>query len=141
MRDSFDVKSRMGENAGVWFFKVLSGLLIILILFFHLVINHLIVEGGLLSYADVVKYYQTWIVPIMEIFFLIFVVSHALIGLRSILLDLHPGNISLKWINRGLVLLGVVTIVYGTWLVFVIVGRGMNPEIQFRRAIQSQKFC
>jgi succinate dehydrogenase hydrophobic anchor subunit len=28
----------------------------------------------------------------MEIFFLIFVISHALVGLRSILLDLNPSN-------------------------------------------------
>jgi len=124
MRDGFDVKSRMGENAGFWFFKVLSGFLIILVLIFHLVINHLIVDGGLLLYADVVKYYQTWIVPVMEVFFLIFVVSHSLIGLRSILLDLHPGNTGLKWMNRGLLLLGVIAIMYGTWLVFVIVARG-----------------
>jgi succinate dehydrogenase hydrophobic anchor subunit len=123
MRDGFDVKARMGENAGFWFFKVMSGFLIILVLFFHLVINHLIVDGGLLSYADVVKYYQTWIVPVMEIFFLIFVVSHALIGLRSILLDLHPGNAALKWMNRGLLTLGILAIVYGTWLVIVIASR------------------
>jgi len=120
MQDGFDVKSRMGESAGVWFFKVASGGLIILVLFIHLVVNHLIVEGGLLTYSDVVKYYQTWIVPVMEVFFLIFVVSHSLLGLRSILLDLHPGNTALKWMNRGLLLLGVIAIVYGIWLVFVI---------------------
>ena len=124
MHDGFDVKSRMGESAGVWFFKVASGGLIILVLFIHLVINHLIVEGGLLKYADVVRYYQTWIVPVMEVFFLIFVVSHSLIGLRSVLLDLHPSNQVLKWLNRGLVILGSIAIIYGTWLVIVIVGRG-----------------
>jgi len=124
MHDGFDVKSRMGESAGVWFFKVASGGLIILVLFIHLVINHLIVEGGLLKYADVVRYYQTWIVPIMEVFFLVFVVSHSLIGLRSVLLDLHPSNQVLKWLNRGLVILGSIAIIYGTWLVIVIVGRG-----------------
>jgi len=124
MRDGFDVKSRMGENAGFWFFKVLSGFLIILILIFHLIVNHLIVEGGLLSYADVVKYYQTWIVPVMEVFFLVFVVSHSLIGLRSVLLDLHPGKTTLKRLNRGFMIFGIIAIVYGTWLVFVITARG-----------------
>ncbi|MHB8132739.1 MAG: succinate dehydrogenase/fumarate reductase transmembrane subunit [Anaerolineaceae bacterium] len=124
MHDGFDVKSRMGESAGAWFFKVASGGLIILVLFIHLVINHLIVEGGLLKYADVVKYYQTWIVPFMEVFFLVFVVSHSLIGLRSVLLDLHPSNQVLRWLNRGLVVIGCAAIIYGTWLVIVIVGRG-----------------
>jgi len=124
MRDGFDVTPRSGEGAGLWFIKILTGFLVILILLIHLVVNHLIVEGGLLSYADVVQYYQKAIVPIMEIAFLIFVVSHALIGLRTILLDLHPSNMVLRIINYGLLLIGITSIVYGTWLVMVIVGRG-----------------
>ncbi len=124
MRDGFDVTPRSGEGAGLWFIKILTGFLVILILLIHLVVNHLIVEGGLLSYADVVQYYQKAIVPIMEIAFLIFVVSHALIGLRTILLDLHPSNMVLRIINYGLLLLGITSIVYGTWLVLVIVGKG-----------------
>ncbi len=124
MKDGFDVTSRMGEGAGLWFLKVLTGFLVIIVMVIHLIVNHLIVAGGLLSYADVVQYYQKAIVPIMEIAFLIFVVTHALIGLRSVLLDLHPSNIFLKWINYGLGVLGTVSIVYGVWLVLVIVGRG-----------------
>ncbi len=124
MKDGFDVTSRMGEGAGLWFLKVLTGFLVIIVMVIHLIVNHLIVAGGLLSYADVVQYYQKAIVPIMEIAFLIFVVTHALIGLRSVLLDLHPSNIFLKWINYGLGVLGVGSIVYGVWLVLVIVGRG-----------------
>jgi len=124
MRDGFDVTPRSGEGAGIWFLKIITGFLVILILLIHLVVNHLIVEGGLLSYADVVQYYQIAIVPIMEVFFLVFVVTHALLGLRSVLLDLHPSNKMLKVINSGLISLGVVSIVYGTWLVIVIAGRG-----------------
>jgi succinate dehydrogenase hydrophobic anchor subunit len=60
----------------------------------------------------------------MEIAFLIFVVVHALIGLRSVLLDLHPSNKVLRLMNYGLGLLGVVSIAYGIWLVAVIAGRG-----------------
>jgi succinate dehydrogenase / fumarate reductase membrane anchor subunit len=60
----------------------------------------------------------------MEIVFLIFVVTHALIGLRSVLLDLRPSNILLQWINYGLGVLGIGSIAYGVWLVLVIVGRG-----------------
>jgi succinate dehydrogenase / fumarate reductase membrane anchor subunit len=124
MRDGFDVTPRSGEGAGIWFIKIISGFLIIVILLIHLVVNHLIVEGGLLSYADVVQYYQKAIVPFMEIFFLIFVVVHSLLGLRSVLLDLHPSNKMLKVINYGLISLGTVSIVYGIWLVIVIVSRG-----------------
>ncbi|MAT42484.1 MAG: hypothetical protein CL609_09095 [Anaerolineaceae bacterium] len=124
MRDGFNTSPRSGEGAGLWFLKILSGLLIILVLMIHLVVNHLIVEGGLLSYADVVAYYQTWIVPIMEVFFLVFVVGHAMMGLRSVLMDLRPSNKMLKVINWVLTLVGVTAIVYGTWLVIIITQRG-----------------
>ena len=124
MRDGFDVTPRSGEGAGLWFLKILTGFLVILVLIIHLIVNHLIVEGGLLTYNDVVRYYQIAIIPIMEIAFLIFVVVHALIGLRSVLLDLHPSNKLLRLMNYGLGLLGVVSIAYGIWLVAVIAGRG-----------------
>jgi len=124
MRDGFDVTPRSGEGAGLWFLKILTGFLVIVVLMIHLIVNHLIVEGGLLTYADVVRYYQNPIIPIMEIAFLIFVVTHALMGLRSVLLDLHPANNVLRLINYGLVVLGVGSIAYGIWLVLVIVGRG-----------------
>jgi succinate dehydrogenase hydrophobic anchor subunit len=124
MRDGFDVTPRSGEGAGLWFLKILPGFLVIFVLIIHLIVNHLIVEGGLLTYADVVRYYQNPIIPIMEIAFLIFVVTHALMGLRSVLLDLHPSNKVLRLINYGLVVLGVGSIAYGTWLILVIVGRG-----------------
>jgi succinate dehydrogenase / fumarate reductase membrane anchor subunit len=124
MRDGFDVTPRSGEGAGLWFLKILTGFLVIVVLIIHLIVNHLIVEGGLLTYADVGRYYQNPIIPIMEIAFLIFVVTHALMGLRSVLLDLHPSNKVLRLINYGLVVLGVGSIAYGTWLILVIVGRG-----------------
>jgi succinate dehydrogenase / fumarate reductase membrane anchor subunit len=124
MRDGFDVTPRSGEGAGLWFLKILTGFLVIIVLIIHLIVNHLIVEGGLLTYADVVRYYQNPIIPIMEIAFLIYVVTHALMGLRSVLLDLHPSNKVLRLINYGLVVLGVGSIAYGTWLILVIVGRG-----------------
>jgi len=48
------------------------------------------------------------------------VVSHSLIGLRSIVLDLKPSRSLLKGINWVFGIVGVVAIVYGIWLVFQI---------------------
>lgn len=124
MKDGLNVTSRLGESAGLWLIKILTGFLVIVVLVIHLIVNHLIVPGGLLSYADIVLYYQNPIIPIMEIAFLIFVVTHALIGLRSVLLDLQPSNTVLKWINYGLVMLGFGSIAYGIWLILVITSRG-----------------
>jgi succinate dehydrogenase hydrophobic anchor subunit len=111
------------EGAWLWLFKIVAGLLIFVILGVHFVINHLVAPNGLLSYADVVAYFNNpWVVA-MEIFFLVFVVSHALVGMRSILLDLNPSSRTLRLADIFMVLLGSVSIVYGIWLALTIASR------------------
>jgi succinate dehydrogenase hydrophobic anchor subunit len=56
----------------------------------------------------------------MEVIFLAFVVSHALVGLRSILLDLNPSDRLLKVVDVLFWLAGSGFIVYGIWLVIEI---------------------
>jgi succinate dehydrogenase / fumarate reductase membrane anchor subunit len=115
---------KTGETFWLWFLKIITGLFIILLLLIHFVVNHFVAEGGLLTYADVVAYYRIPIIPIMEIAFLIIVVSHALIGLRSIILDLRPSRQTLTAINWLFVVIGIVSVVYGIWLIQVIVAKG-----------------
>jgi len=116
--------TRSGENTWLWLLKILTGILLVILLGIHLVVNHFVSENGLLTYADVVAYYQNPIIPIMEICFLAAVVSHSLIGLRGIILDLNPSRSLLKIIDVVLVLGGVSVVIYGIWLVTVIVSRG-----------------
>ena len=112
------------EGAWLWLYKIVAGLLIVVLLGVHFIVNHLVAPEGLLTYQEVVRYYTHPIVPIMEIAFLVFVVSHALVGLRSILLDLNPSEKLLKFLDGILVLVGVGAITYGIWLILVIVQRG-----------------
>lgn len=112
------------EGAWLWLLKIIAGLLIVIVLGIHFWVNHLVAPGGLLSYSDVLAYYQNPIIPIMEIIFLVFVVTHALLGLRSILLDLNPKQSVLRWMNTGLLLLGIIAIGYGSWLIFFVVAKG-----------------
>jgi succinate dehydrogenase hydrophobic anchor subunit len=116
---------RMREGAGLWMFKLFAGLMIVALLGIHYVVNHLVSPTGLLSYDDVIRYYQNPIIPIMEAFFLVFVVTHALVGMRGIVLDLNPSDRVLKWLDGFLFLLGSVSIVYGIWLILVIVSKGL----------------
>lgn len=116
--------TRSGENTWLWLLKILTGIFLIVLLGIHLVVNHFVSENGLLTYADVVAYYQNPIIPIMEICFLAAVVAHSLIGLRGIILDLNPSRSLLKIIDVVLVLGGVSVVIYGIWLVTVIVSRG-----------------
>lgn len=120
----FQSPSLKKEGAALWILKVLSGVLIIVILGVHLVINHLVAPGGLLTYSDILAYYQNPIIPIMEIAFIVLVVPHCLLGIRSVLVDLDPKPQVLKIIDRILQVLGLATIVYGVWLILLLVSRG-----------------
>ena len=116
--------SKPQEKTGLWLIKIFSGALVFIVLGILLVVNHLVAPEGLLTYTDILRYYASPIVPIMEIAFLVVVVSHALTGFRSILLDLNlPGGVQ-RIIDYVLVAAGMAAIIYGTWLVLVVVSRG-----------------
>ncbi|MEI7990781.1 MAG: hypothetical protein WCI88_17265 [Chloroflexota bacterium] len=112
------------EAAGSWFIKLITGALVIIVLAIHFMVNHALAPNGLLSYAEVIQYFQNPIIPIMEGIFLIVVVSHALLGLRGILLDLNPSRSVLRVLDAILVIVGVVAVVYGVWLLGAIVALG-----------------
>lgn len=112
------------EGTGRWLIKIIAGLLVVVFLGIHFVVNHLVAPGGLLTYADIVRYYQNPFVVFMEISFLIVVVAHSFLGLRSILLDLNPSQAVLRWINTVLFITGTAAVVYGAWLALTIADRG-----------------
>ncbi len=111
---------RPGENVWLWLFKIVSGVLIVVILIIHFVVNHTIAQGGLLTWADVVNYYHNPIVPIMEGLFVVLVVPHARIGLRGILLDVRPSRTLLRFTDALMLIVGTVAVVYGLWLLYTI---------------------
>lgn len=111
------------EKSRLWFVKVLAGLLIIFFMTLHMIVNHLVAPEGLLSYQDVLNYYQNPIIPIIEILFLITVITHCLLGLRSIILDLNPAAGLMKKLDVGLLLLGLISAIYGILLVIIITSR------------------
>jgi succinate dehydrogenase hydrophobic anchor subunit len=117
--------SRPKHNEGVWLWllKIIAGLLVIIVLGIHFVINHAVAPGGLLTYEDVIRYYKVPIVPIMEIFFLVVVVAHALLGFRGIILDLNPVPKLRRVMDWIFGIAGIIAVVYGSWLVIVLAGR------------------
>ncbi|MCE1255196.1 MAG: hypothetical protein LWX83_16815 [Anaerolineae bacterium] len=115
---------KSGEGMWLWLAKIVSGGLIFFFLLLHFVVNHLVAIGGLLKWADVVQYYLNPVIPVVEGLFLIFVVSHALMGLRSVILDLKPTRALLKVLDGLFVIIGIVAVVYGIWLINAIVAHG-----------------
>jgi succinate dehydrogenase hydrophobic anchor subunit len=118
------METRKVERAGLWLLKAGTGAFVILLLGVHLVVNHLVMPGGLLTYEDVLRYFANPFIPVMEVVFLVLVVSHALIGLRGILLDLNLPMRVRRGVDAGLVVLGLAAVGYGIWLAWVIAQRG-----------------
>jgi len=116
--------SRPGENTWSWLIKILTGLLLIFILGFHFLINHYLAPEGLLTWSEVVDFYQNPIVPIIEGTFLTFVISHSLIGLRGIILDLNPQKGTMRAIDVLLWVVGIAAVAYGIWLLITVVNFG-----------------
>ncbi len=117
---------KTGETVWLWLLKVVTGLLVIVLLFVHLAVNHFLAPHGLLSYHDVAVYLSNPAVAVMESAFLVIVVTHSLVGTRSLLLDLKPSRAALTFVNWLFTAVGIVSIVYGLWLIRTIVVRGIG---------------
>jgi succinate dehydrogenase / fumarate reductase membrane anchor subunit len=117
---------RPGENTWVWLIKIATGPLLVLVIGLHFAVNHYLgsMSSGLMTYEDVIAYYQNPIIPIIEIVFLATVVTHCLIGLRGIILDLNPSRKVLNIVTWLMVILGVFSVGYGVWLAFAIASQG-----------------
>ena len=119
-----DTKSapKPGEGVWLWLIKMISGGLIIIFLLTHFIINHLTgtAGGGLLTFQEVIQLYTSPGYLVLEILFLITVVAHALIGFRSVILDLNPARSAMTVIDWLLVILGIGSVVYGIWLALAV---------------------
>jgi succinate dehydrogenase / fumarate reductase membrane anchor subunit len=117
---------RPGENTWLWLIKIVTGPLLLILLILHLTVNHYLgsTESGLMTHNDVVKYFQRPIIPAIEVLFLITVVTHSLIGLRGIILDMNPSRAVLRVVTWFLVIFGVSSVSYGVWLALKIATLG-----------------
>jgi succinate dehydrogenase / fumarate reductase membrane anchor subunit len=115
-------KAAAGRGSIVWLLQVGSGALLILVLGLHMIANHFVVQGGLRDFADVVAYISNPLIYVIELVFLVTVTTHAMLGLRAILLDLGPKKSTARAISWLLTLVGVGTVAYGIWLAVTLQG-------------------
>jgi succinate dehydrogenase hydrophobic anchor subunit len=107
-----------------WMTQAISGGFLLLLLGVHMVANHFVVAGGIRTYADVLRYLRNPAVLPIELLFLVTVTTHALFGVRAIILDLGISPRAERLWNRALVALGASMIAYGFWLSVWLVTRG-----------------
>jgi len=106
-----------------WLLQAGLGILLVILLTIHLVVNHWAAPHGLLTYADVVRYYDIPGVAWMESIFLIVVTVHCLLGLHSILLDLNLSAGATRIATALFTCAGLTAIGYGVWLTRTILSR------------------
>lgn len=115
-----------GENTWLWLLKILTGVLVVLILAVHLVVQHLVNPDGLLTFQQVVQWVSNPWVALMEGTFVVLVITHALLGVRSVILDLHPSQGVLRTLDMIFIVVGLVGIVYGFWLLRAIQAHALS---------------
>jgi len=96
------------------------------VLALHFTVNHYLgsTSSGLMTYEDVIRYFQNPLIVAIEILFLVTVVTHSLLGFHGILLDMHPPRSLLvlsTWLH---VIIGVSAVAYGIWLALTIASLG-----------------
>jgi succinate dehydrogenase / fumarate reductase membrane anchor subunit len=118
------ILSRERASSWSWIFQAISGVLVIVLLGLHMIVQHFIVQGGLRTYNDVVAYIRTPFFLGWEVVFLVIVTWHALLGVRAILLDFGLSRSVERTLNWILTVVGVGTVAYGLWLTLTIISRG-----------------
>ena len=119
-------RPRPGENTWLWLIKIVTGPLLLIVLGLHFIVNHYMgsMSSGLMTYDDIIRYFQNPIIVAIEILFLVTVVTHSLIGFHGILLDMHPSRnllIISTWLH---VFFGVSAVVFGICLALTIASLG-----------------
>lgn len=124
-RSTRDRQVSSGRSSRAWWWTALTGAALLLLLSVHMVAHHFVVEdvGGLRSYQQVLDYIANPVIFTLELFFLIVVTIHALLGLRGVLFDLGIGVRARRRTDLLLWLLGLVTVGYGFFLLGTLASR------------------
>jgi succinate dehydrogenase hydrophobic anchor subunit len=107
-----------------WLAQVVSGVLLLVLLTVHMVAQHFVVEGGLRTYDQVIAWIRNPVVFVVEALLLVCVTWHGIAGIHAVLLDLGLRGRAERIVARVLLDLGVATILYGLWLLYMLAFRG-----------------
>jgi succinate dehydrogenase / fumarate reductase, membrane anchor subunit len=107
-----------------WLAQVVSGVLLLVLLTAHMVAQHLVVEGGLRGYDQVVAWLGNPVVVAVEALLLVCVTWHGIAGVHAVLLDLGLRGRTERIVARILGDIAVATVLYGLWLLFTLASRG-----------------
>jgi len=104
-----------------WYWQLFTGVALVFLLGLHFIANHFIAQGGIRDYADVVSYLRNPIILVWEVLFLIVVATHAMLGIRAIVIDFGIPARAEKRLSQILTVIGIITVAYGLWLTWAII--------------------
>ena len=104
-----------------WVWQAATGTALTGLLGLHLIANHFVVSGGLRGFSDVVAYLRNPLILTLEVLFVVVVVTHAMLGVRAVLLDLGLSRRLEILVNRGLAVVGIATVGYAFWLTWMVI--------------------
>ena len=116
--------TRERASSWSWILQAFTGVMLVVLLGLHMVVQHFVVAGGLRNYQQVVQYISNPFVFLLEIAFLIIVTWHALLGVRAVILDLGLKPATERRVTAVLSIIGVIAVAYGIWLSATIVAQG-----------------
>ena len=108
------------KASSTWYWQAFTGVALLLLLGLHFIANHFIATGGIRDFADVVSYLRNPIILVLEVLFLAVVATHAMLGVRAIVLDFGISDHAEKRLSQALTVVGVLTVAYGLWLTWTI---------------------
>lgn len=108
-----------------WRWTAGTGLALLVLVTVHMIANHFVAHGtgGLRTYGQVLDYLAHPVILVTEALLLTTVTIHAMLGIRSIVFDLHLSPRARHRVERGLWALGTVTVGYGLVLLVTLAGR------------------
>ena len=107
-----------------WLAQTVTGVLMLVLLTVHMVAQHLVVEGGLRTYGQVIAWIRNPVVLVVEALLLVCVTWHGIAGVHAVLLDLGLRGRTERIVARILGDVAVATVLYGLWLLSMLAFRG-----------------
>jgi succinate dehydrogenase hydrophobic membrane anchor protein len=105
-----------------WFLQRISGVMILPLLGIHLIIIHFLTENQASADETIKRFKDLWYL-IFDFLLISSLTYHALNGVGTILYDFNPSKEKERIIRNGLMILGIVTVIWGVTILLIIQGK------------------
>ncbi len=102
-----------------WFFQMISGVLLLVLVALHLYVTHFISKTAL-EYTNVISRLSSPEFRIMYAVLLLAVVYHGINGMRAIFMDLTLSDVSKRIVNILSLIIALLLFGYGVYLLAII---------------------